>query len=92
VLDIYIWPERDISISLAYIGTAGRGAVGSLLMCLSVSSKQNGGATESFSKFEVRAVLSFLQEKGVSESGIPLRFESPGRFQPKGNVSVVQQI
>jgi hypothetical protein len=32
----YIWPARDISLSLAYIGTPGRGEVAVLSYCIHV--------------------------------------------------------
>jgi hypothetical protein len=51
-------------------------------------------ATGNYSKFEVCTVVTFLQAEGMSQqdSSQVSACLRPERFQPKGSVSVVQQI
>jgi hypothetical protein len=52
------------------------------------------GGIEDYSKFEVHAVVKFLQAKGESERDSSQVSEClwPERLQPKESVCVVQQI
>jgi hypothetical protein len=49
---------------------------------------------ENYSKFEVHAMVRFLQAEGVSQRDSSQVSEClwPERFQPKGSVCVVQQM
>jgi hypothetical protein len=77
----YIWPAHNISMSLAYIDTSGRGKVAALVSLFSIHvsklyKRTKWPVIENYSKFEVCKVVRLLQAEGLSESEIHRRLGS----------------